>query len=425
MTSSTSVEQEAEPARPALDDPGRRALRVAIRDAIARARPRPVAVQTLELLAEAACTPDEAGTGLRVLDRQGNPRHRDGSDAPMSLADLVAELRVRHPALFLPPEPEIESAAPLADEARDSALLTGAYEMTAATARFVGAQSERARSLAERSSEQGRVLAQNAAGRFATLQTRLRGRFTRPVAVEDAATSGAAPAVDPALAWNRGPGRFGETIRDGLGRLRTRLGTGSVVDDGTHRQRRLLLGAAAGTLAAVIAAGLVLESRGPETQRPAASATPRKEAPGGAVPNNASPNTAASAPSAAPDTVTPPPETAGDGEPDTPLPPNAVAGPTQVIDTATLKVGGKVVHLFGVEWVRGGQAEELARYIGSRPVTCQPAPGSTTMNCLVDGRDLSEVVLFNGGGRASPEASPELVAAEDHARSERLGVWKR
>ncbi len=28
------------------------------------------------------------------------------------------------------------------------------------------------------------------------------------------------------------------------------------------------------------------------------------------------------------------------------------------------------------------------------------------MNCLVDGRDLSEVVLFNGGGRASPEASP-------------------
>ena len=32
---------------------------------------------------------------------------------------------------------------------------------------------------------------------------------------------------------------------------------------------------------------------------------------------------------------------------------------------------------------------------------------------------------LNGGGRASPEASPELVAAEDHARSERLGVWKR
>ena len=79
-------------------------------------------------------------------------------------------------------------------------------------------------------------------------------------------------------------------------------------------------------------------------------------------------------------------------------------------------IGGGRVH---------GQAEELARYIGNRSVTCQPAPGSANMNCLVDGRDLSEVVLFNGGGRAAPEASPELVAAEDHARSERLGVWKR
>jgi len=129
---------------------------------------------------------------------------------------------------------------------------------------------------------------------------------------------------------------------------------------------------------------------------------------------------------APPDTVTPPPETGGDPEPDTPPPAaNAITGPAQVIDTATLKLGGKVVHLFGVEWVRGGQADELARYLAGRPVTCQPAPGSENMNCQVNGRDLSEVVLFNGGGRASPEASPELVAAEDHARSERLGVWKR
>lgn len=416
MTSSTAVEQEAEPARPALDDPGRRALRAAIREAIARARPRPVAVRTLELLAEAACVPEAAGTGIQVLDRQGNPRHRDGTDAPMTLADLVAELRDRHPALFLPPEPEIDVAAPAAEEPRDSALLTGAYEMTAATARFVGAQSERARSLAERSSEQGRVLAQNAAGRFATLRTRLRGRLASP-----AETAGAAaPGMDPATAWNNGPGRFGETLRNGRDRLRDRFGL-SGVDDGTHRQRRLLLGAAAGTLAAVIAAGLVLQTSSPEAPRRAAPSAPRTEAPSSTAPNTASP----SAQSAAPDTVTPPPETAGDAEPDTPLPPNAVAGPAQVIDTATLKVGGKVVHLFGVEWVRGGQADELARYIGSRPVTCQPAPGSANMNCLVDGRDLSEVVLFNGGGRASPEASPELVAAEDHARSERLGVWKR
>ena len=113
--------------------------------------------------------------------------------------------------------------------------------------------------------------------------------------------------------------------------------------------------------------------------------------------------------------MTPPPESTGDPEPDPPAvppPANAVTGTVQVIDTATLRIGGKLVHLFGVEWVRGGQADELTRYIAGRPVTCLPAPGSETMNCTVDGRDLSEVVLFNGGGRASPEASPDLVAAE-------------
>lgn len=423
MTSSTVVaEQESGPARPVLEDPGRAALREAIRAEIARARPRPVAVRTLELLAEAAVMPDEAGTGFRVLDRHGLPRLRADTSEPMTLADLVAELRERHPALFLPAELEPEPA-PQAEEGRDSSLLSGAYEMRAATARFVETQSERARSLAERSSVQGRALAQNAAGRFATLRTNLRGRFAPPEAAEASAQG-----TDPAAAWNTGPGRFGEAVRDGLERVRERLGFGgAILDDGARRQRRWMAGASAAALVAVVAAGLVLEGRQPgppraTTAEPAPSRTPAPGATSQAAPQ-AAPQAASPA---APDTVTPPPETGGDPEADTlPPPPNAVRGPVQVIDTATLKVGGKVVHLFGVEWVRGGQADELARYIGGRPVTCQPAPGSENMNCLVDGRDLSEVVLFNGGGRASPEASPELVAAEDHARSERLGVWKR
>jgi endonuclease YncB( thermonuclease family) len=102
-----------------------------------------------------------------------------------------------------------------------------------------------------------------------------------------------------------------------------------------------------------------------------------------------------------------------------------IVGSAEVIDTATLKIGGRVLRLFGVVWVRGGQTEELARYLGKRTVTCQPVAGSDAHLCSVDGRDLSEVVLFNGGGRASPEATPDLVAAEDRARSERLGVWAR
>ena len=83
MTSSTVVaKQDSGPARPALDDPGRTALRAAIRAEIARARPRPVAVRTLELLAEAATAPEGAGPGIRVLDRHGAVRLRGGPPSP-------------------------------------------------------------------------------------------------------------------------------------------------------------------------------------------------------------------------------------------------------------------------------------------------------------------------------------------------------
>ncbi|MGU3339785.1 thermonuclease family protein [Methylobacterium mesophilicum] len=425
MTSSTVVaEQESRPARPALDDPERAALREAIRAAIARARPRPVAVRTLGLMAEAAIVRGDAG--YRVLDRHGVVRTRPGTGEPLTLADFVAELQARHPALFLPPEVEPEPEAE-PEEPKDSPILTGAYEMKAATARFVETQSERARSLAERSSVQGRALAQNAAGRFATLRTGLQARFTRR---PDAAASGA----DPVSAWNDGPGRLGESVRDSLPHLRERLGLAGG-DEGSRRHRRWLAGASAAALVAVVAAGLVLAGREPDSTRSTtappqaanapATAPPRAGSQTGSQAGSQAAGPSAASPSA-PDTVTPPPETGGDPEPDTPPPAaNAITGTAQVIDTATLKVAGKVVRLFGVEWVRGGQADELTRYIGGRTVTCQPAPGSETMNCLVNGRDLSEVVLFNGGGRASPEASPELVAAEDHARTERLGVWKR
>ena len=57
-----------------------------IRAEIARARPRPVAVRTLELLAAAACAPDASGTGLRVLDRHGAARRRECTPDPTTLA---------------------------------------------------------------------------------------------------------------------------------------------------------------------------------------------------------------------------------------------------------------------------------------------------------------------------------------------------
>lgn len=400
MTSSTiEADQEKAEAHPRLDAPDRAALRETLRNEILKARPHPVAERTLLLILQAAVEPQTAPPSYRVLDRHGAPRLHEAEEGasprPFTLADLIAEQRTKNPGLFLAPEPE-PTPVPESKTAVESPLAAGASEMRAATARFLGSQSEKARSLAEQSSVQGRALARSAAGALATLKGRLR---------RDEAS--------------------GTTIREGLserlGGLGDRLGVKGDADG--HRGRFWLGAAAVATGAMVLLAVIVNAPRAPQT---AAVPAPRPAAPPATNPEPP-PQQTARAPSV-PDNVTPPPEGdgRGDPEPDAPPPPaNAITGTVQVIDTATLKVGGKLVRLFGVEWVRGGQADELARYIGGRTVSCQPAPGSDNMNCVVDGRDLSEVVLYNGGGRASPEASPELVAAEDHARSERLGVWKR
>jgi endonuclease YncB( thermonuclease family) len=102
-----------------------------------------------------------------------------------------------------------------------------------------------------------------------------------------------------------------------------------------------------------------------------------------------------------------------------------LTGIPEVLDTATLKLDGNVVRLFGVEWARGGDADDLRRYLAAREVACEPTDASDAYRCHVDGRDLSEVVLYNGGGRATADASPELRQAEAHARAERIGVWRR
>ena len=396
MTSSTiEADQEKAEAHPRLDAPDRAALRETLRNEILKARPHPVAERTLLLILQAAVEPQTAPPGYRVLDRHGAPRlHVAGEGAsprPFTLADLIAEQRAKNPGLFLAPEPE---PIPESKAATESSLAAGASEMRAATARFIGSQSEKARSLAEQSSVQGKALARSAAGAFATLKGRLR---------RDEAS--------------------GTNVREALGERLVGLGDrlGVKGDADGHRGRFWLSAAAVATGAMVLLAVIVNAPRAPQTAPASRPTAPQASNP------EPTPQQTARAPSV-PDNVTPPPEGdgRGDPEPDAPPPPaNAITGTVQVIDTATLKVGGKLVRLFGVEWVRGGQADELARYIGGRTVTCQPAPGSDNMNCLVDGRDLSEVVLYNGGGRASPEASPELVAAEDHARSERLGVWKR
>ena len=106
-------------------------------------------------------------------------------------------------------------------------------------------------------------------------------------------------------------------------------------------------------------------------------------------------------------------------------PPGILRGVPEVIDTATIRFNGKVVRLFGVEWVRGGRAEGLADYLRGREVECELASAPDRYRCQVGGHDLSRAVLFNGGGRATTDASPELLAVENHAKGARRGVWQK
>ncbi|WP_132255511.1 nuclease [Methylobacterium segetis] len=399
----------------------RERLRGRIRAAIEAARPQPVALRTLELLAQAAVEPDPSAAGYRVVDpRTGATRLREpaeegkagsAADAPLSLDDLVADLKRRHPALFLPePVPDLSAAR----NAGEGAAEPGApadpegSDVRAATARFVETQSALAKSLVASSSARGRALAT----RLGTSLGALRGRLDsqRPARTEAEPLSATGEAVPETLP----PEPAGSAWRERLQRARERLGDALASDDGTGRRRYLAAGLAAVILA--VGAAVLVTSR-PDRPGPNVTGARTESAtdPGGG---------AAPAPGASAE----PESRAAAGEaPANPAPanPNEISGPAEVIDTATLRVGGTLVRLFGVEWVRGGQADDLTRYLAGRAVTCLPVTGSQNVLCQVEGRDLSEVVLFNGGGRASPEATPDLVAAEDHARSERLGVWKR
>lgn len=99
-----------------------------------------------------------------------------------------------------------------------------------------------------------------------------------------------------------------------------------------------------------------------------------------------------------------------------------LVGRGEVMDTATLRVAGRVVQLVGVEGMGGRPARDMASYIGQREVSCRPTRGER-YRCEVDGWDLSEAVLYNGGGRATATAPPDLVEAERAARRSGRGIW--
>ncbi|MBV9075885.1 MAG: penicillin-binding protein, partial [Methylobacteriaceae bacterium] len=104
--------------------------------------------------------------------------------------------------------------------------------------------------------------------------------------------------------------------------------------------------------------------------------------------------------------------------------PTSLRGTPTVLDTGTLALGGRPLRLQGVAGEPGRMARQLARFLADREVSCAPAEGDL-YRCEVDGENLAGLILAAGGARASTDADPELLAAEDQARSARLGIWRR
>ncbi|AWN53803.1 hypothetical protein [Methylobacterium sp. 17Sr1-1] len=380
----------------------REQLQALIRAEIDRQRPVAVARRTLELLVESAIRRSDAPPGYQVVDRDGSPRTRSvaGEAVPLTLGDLVDELRRQHPTMFQPPA---APSPPAGDAPRDWIVVK-----PAAAASEPPARPTRASRLQDA---------------LSGLSARLRPPAREPEA--PAAAPVPVPPVPP-----------GEGLKPGLARPQPLPGRGA--------SRRPLYAVLGGL--AVLGIGYALLRGGGEPAREAAIAqgtaqgtgqgagrsrsaetkpvesrptetkpTERKTAEAKPVPDSRIPE------SKGPEAKREPVETGA-------LVPEAagpVAGVAEVLDTATLRLGGRTLRLYGVEAARGAQASDLTGYLGGRPVNCQPSPAKTAWICTVDGHDLSEVVLYNGGGRATPEATPDLVEAERHARTGKLGIWAK
>jgi endonuclease YncB( thermonuclease family) len=105
--------------------------------------------------------------------------------------------------------------------------------------------------------------------------------------------------------------------------------------------------------------------------------------------------------------------------------PELISGPIErVVTTSTFVVAGQQFELFGVIGEPAPYVDALSGWLnanGNR-VECKPEGGK--YRCFTPGKvDVGNAVIFNGAGKAAPDAPPEYVAAEQKAQAQRRGVW--
>jgi len=351
-------------------------MREIIHAELDRIHPTDDARRALELIIESSVRPsDEDGTlKITVIDHEGKPRvvERDGETTAFTLHDLLDELRVKYPVLFRPAKPD---EAPL--EASDEPIRPRVKPKRDWLNLAVGGPQPAAEP--PRSPEEPAAIRDEQSVRLPkaewsgkTIET-----LKIPVTPERVSRDRAEGPVIPILE---------EHERNIFGDMRTRSWMRPV----------LALGAVAVLALLGVGAFMFQGDDAPPPQQASAAAP------------------VASGPIREPEPVV----TGSTGSSAT------LRGVPEVIDTATLSLNGEVVRLFGVEWAPGaGKPEDLTQYLNGREVACDPAGSNDVYRCQVGGQDLSRVVLFNGGGRPTGDATPELKAAAEKAREAKIGVW--
>jgi endonuclease YncB( thermonuclease family) len=361
----------------------RERMRALIHAEVEKLNPTDDARRALELIIESSLRPTSADGELKltVIDANGQPRmiEKNGQQVPFTLHDLIDELRTIHPVLFK------STPKPAADEA-------------------VATPAHRPPSRVEQAPKRDWL-------KLDSREPAPEGKPASPLAARGLAQ------------WRKGRIRFhgwsrkmSRTLNDSDAVAGVRQGLTNSIADSRERAQAFFdnlqakpvsrrPGFALGAVAAVLlllAVGAFVLLR-PENTTQASTTGPSE--------------TGALASGQVASAQVPATRSSGG---------RTLRGVPDVIDTATLSLNGEVVRLFGVEWAPGaGKPEDLTNYLQGREVTCEPAGGNDTYRCRVGEQDLSRVILYNGGGQPTAEATPELKAAADRAREAKIGVWNK
>ncbi len=384
---STSPGADAGRNRPLL----RERVREIIRDEVAKLHPTDDARRALELIIESSVRYTEVDGEVRisVVGKDGKPRtiDRNGRTDDFTIHDLLDELRASHPILFKSPVEHSADAHATGSAPEASEKPKVFSDKPAKPERdwlSLGPGEASADAGASHSGESGAVF------HLRRGRVRLHGWSRKALAgLRKTATPGETTTFQFVP---DGFSRSADWARNVIDGMRTRPLSG---------RRGLALAAIA--VAALLGIGaIVLSGRHDAPSRQARTGEPATTGTVSAPAQTASAEAPASASSQ----------------------PQTLRGVPDVVDTATLSLQGEVVRLFGVEWAPGGgKPEDLTRYLQGREVVCEPAGPNDVYRCQVGGQDLSRVVLFNGGGKPTAEATPELKAAADKAREAKIGVW--